>query len=54
MKSLNQIIAAILLTFIIVFGINKLSDIISKVETPKTAFKVESKTVSQTSEKKIC
>ena len=52
MKFLNQIIAAILLTFVIVFGINKLSDIIYKVETPKTAFKVESKTVSQTSEKK--
>ena len=44
MKFLNQIIAAILLTFVIVFGINKLSDIIYKVETPKTAFKVESKT----------
>ena len=52
MKFLNQIIAAILLTFVIVFGINKLSDIIYKVETPKTAFKVESKTASQTSEKK--
>ena len=52
MKFLNQIIAAILLTFVIVFGINKLSDIIYKVETPKTAFKVESKTVSQTSEEK--
>ncbi len=52
MKFLNQIIAAILLTFVIIFGINKLSDIIYKVETPKTAFKVESKTVSQTSEKK--
>ena len=50
MKFLNQIIAAILLTFVIVFGINKLSDIIYKVETPKTAFKVESKTASQTSE----
>ena len=52
MKFLNQIIAAILLTFVVVLGINKLSDIIYKVEAPKVAFKVKSKTADQTSEKK--
>ena len=52
MKFLNQIIAAILLTFVVIFIINKSSDIIYKVETPKTVFKVEEKGVSQTSESK--
>ena len=52
MKFLNQIIAAILLTFVVIFIINKSSDIIYKVETPKAVFKVEEKGVSQTSESK--
>ena len=51
MKNLNQIIAALLLTFVIVFGINKSSDFIYRVEAPKASFKVEAKTASKTEEK---
>ena len=52
MKFLNQIIAAILLTFVVIFIINKSSDVIYKVEAPKTVFKVDEKDVSQTSKSK--
>ena len=52
MKFLNQIIAAILLTFVVIFIINKSSDVIYKVEAPKAAFEVEEKNVSQASETK--
>ena len=52
MKFLNQIIAAILLTFVVIFIINKSSDVIYKVEAPKAAFEVEEKNVSQVSETK--
>ena len=51
MKFLNQIIAAVVLTLVIVFGINKSSDYVYRVEAPKPAYKVEAKTVSQTVEK---
>ena len=50
MKFLNQIIAAVLLTFVVIFVINKSSDVIYKVEAPKAVLKVEKKVVSQTSE----
>ena len=50
MKFLNQIIAAVLLTFVVIFIINKSSDVIYKVEAPKAVLKVEKKAVSQTSE----
>ena len=50
MKFLNQIIAAVLLTFVVIFIINKSSDVIYKVEAPKAVLKVEKKVVSQTSE----
>ena len=43
MKFLNQIIAAIFLTFVVIFIINKSSDVIYKVEVPKASFKVEKK-----------
>ena len=49
MKFLNQIIAAVLLTFVVIFIINKSSDVIYKVEAPKAVLKVEKKVVSQTS-----
>ena len=49
MKFLNQIIAAVLLTFVVIFIINKSSDVIYKVEAPKAVLKVEKKMVSQTS-----
>ena len=52
MKFLNQIIAAVLLTFVVIFIINKSSDVIYRVEAPKTAFKIEEKNVSQTVEAK--
>ena len=52
MKFLNQIIAAIVLTFVIIVGINKSSDYIYKVEAPKAVFNVETKTASQDTEKK--
>jgi cytochrome c len=52
MKFLNQIIAAILLTFVVIFIINKSSDVIYRVEAPKTVFEVNEKDVSQTSESK--
>ena len=52
MKFLNQIIAAVLLTFVVIFIINKSSDVIYKVEAPKAVMKVEKKVVSQTSESK--
>ena len=51
MKFLNQIIAAILLTFVIILGINKSSDYIYRVEAPKAKFKVETKELAK-SEKK--
>ena len=50
MKLLNQIIAAVLLTFVVIFIINKSSDVIYKVEAPKTVLKVEKKVANQTSE----
>ena len=50
MKFLNQIIAAVLLTFVVIFIINKSSDVIYKVEAPKAVLKVEKKVISQTSE----
>ena len=43
MKFLNQIIAAVLLTFVVIFIINKSSDVIYKVEAPKAVLKVEKK-----------
>ena len=43
MKFLNQIIAAIILTSVIILGINKSSDYIYRVEAPKAKFKVEMK-----------
>ena len=49
MKFLNQIIAAVLLTFVVIFIINKSSDVIYKVEAPKTAFKIEEKNEGVTS-----
>ena len=49
MKFLNQIIAAVLLTFVVIFIINKSSNVIYKVEAPKAVLKVEKKMVSQTS-----
>ena len=49
MKFLNQIIAAVLLIFVVIFIINKSSDVIYKVEAPKAVLKVEKKMVSQTS-----
>ena len=52
MKFLNQIIAAIVLTFVIILGINKSSDYIYKVEAPKAVFNVETKTVSDDTLKK--
>ena len=52
MKFLNQIIGAVLLTFVVIFVINKSSDVIYKVEAPKAVLKVEKKVVSQTSESK--
>ena len=52
MKFLNQIIGAVLLTFVVIFVINKSSDVIYKVEAPKAVLKVEKKIVSQTSESK--
>ena len=52
MKFLNQIIAAVLLTFVVIFIINKSSDVIYRVEAPKTTFKIEEKNVSQTVEAK--
>ena len=52
MKFLNQIIAAIVLTFVIILGINKSSDYIYKVEAPKAVFNVEAKTVSDDTLKK--
>ena len=52
MKFLNQIFAAVLLTFVVIFAINKSSDVIYRVEAPKTAFKIEEKNVSQTVETK--
>ena len=51
MKFLNQIIAAVVLTFVIIFVINKSSDYIYRVEAPKPVYKVEAKTASQTIEK---
>ena len=42
---LNKIIAAITLTVVIVFGIDKLADVIYKVEKPKSAsYKIASST----------
>ena len=54
MKFLNQIIAAVLLTIVIIFVINKSSNVIYRVEAPKIAFKIEEKekNVSQNSGKK--
>ena len=52
MKFLNQIIGAVLLTFVVIFVINKSSDVIYKVEAPKAVLKVEKKVFSQTSESK--
>ena len=52
MKFLNQIIAAIVLTFVIILGINKSSDYIYKVEAPKAVFNVETKIVSDDTLKK--
>ena len=54
MKFLNQIIAAVLLTIVIIFVINKSSDVIYRVEAPKIAFKIEEKqkNVSQNSGEK--
>ena len=49
MKFLNQIIGAVLLTFVVIFIINKSSDVIYKVEAPKAVLKVEKKMVSQPS-----
>ena len=43
---INKIIAAVLVIFIVVFGISKISDLIYHVEKPsKSAYKVEVKTV---------
>ena len=53
MKSLKQIIAAIILTIVIVTGINMSSNYIYKVEAPKAALKVTSKSSDKKDEKKI-
>ena len=52
MKNLNQIIAAIILTFVVVLGIIKSSDYIYRVEAPKAKLKVEAKAINQTSDQK--
>ena len=38
---INKIIAAILVTVLLVFGIGKISDVIFKTETEVVAYKVE-------------
>ena len=44
---INKIIAAVLVVFLVVFGIGKISDIVFHVEKPNTsAYKVEVSTVS--------
>ena len=46
---INKIIAAVLVTVLLVFGIGKISDIIFQVEDPKVAgYKVEIKVASTT------
>ena len=46
---INKIVAAILVVFLVIFGIGKISDIIFYVEKPKTsAYKVEVSTASST------
>jgi cytochrome c len=53
MNNFNKIFGSLLLTVIIVLGINKASDIIYKVNVPTTeSYKVEVKDNSQTNEKK--
>ena len=48
---INKIIAAVLVTVLLVFGIGKISDIIFQVEDPKVAgYKVEIKEASATTE----
>ncbi len=47
---INKIIAAIIIVFILVFGVGKISDIVYHVEKPSTsAYKVEVKTASTSS-----
>ena len=47
---INKIIAAIIIVFILVFGVGKISDIVYHVEKPNTsAYKVEVKTASTSS-----
>ena len=46
---INKIVAAVLVVFLVVFGIGKISDIVFHVEKPNTsAYKVEVSTVSST------
>ena len=48
---INKIVAAILVVFLVVFGIGKISDMVFHVEKPNTsAYKVEVSTVSSTQE----
>ena len=54
MNNFNKIFGSLLLVVIIVFGINKTSDIIYKVNVPTTeSYKVEVKDNSQTTPKRI-
>ncbi len=44
---INKIVAAVLVVFLVVFGIGKISDIVFHVEAPaKSAYKVEISTAS--------
>ena len=46
---INKIVAAVLVIFLVIFGIGKISDVIFHVEKPKTsAYKVEVSTASST------
>jgi len=46
---INKIVAAVLVVFLVIFGIGKISDVIFHVEKPKTsAYKVEVSTASST------
>lgn len=50
---INKIIAAIILTVVVVFGINKLANIVYKVKTPKVAvYKVKAETKQNNKETK--
>ena len=53
MNNFNKIFGSLLLTVIIIFGINKASDLIYRVDAPTTgSYKVEAKNNTQTDEKK--